>query len=158
VGATAVPDLVSCMVAMPPQLFRSVAIPVCLWFFAKDKFKESGGSVDRAGQVLFIDARALGYMVDRAERSLADTDIAKIARTFHSWRGTESAREDGVTYEDQAGFCYSATLAEIKAANYALTPGRYVGATAIEDDGELIADKIDRLTKLGWRGRPGCHR
>ncbi|HWJ18057.1 MAG TPA: SAM-dependent methyltransferase, partial [Geobacterales bacterium] len=144
-------DLVSCMVALPTQLFRSTGIPVCLWFFAKDKSKGKGkgkgGAIDRTGQVLFIDARNLGFMVDRAERSLADADIAQIASTFHAWRGTASARDAGLTYEDQAAFCYSASLAEIKAADYALTPGRYVGAADVEDDGEPITDKIERLTK-----------
>jgi type I restriction enzyme M protein len=89
----------------------------------------------------------LGYMVDRAERALSDDDIDRIAGAFHAWRGSSSAVEPGLTYDDVPGFCKSATLAEIKAADYALTPGRYVGATDVEDDGELIADKIQRLTK-----------
>jgi len=142
-------DLVSCMVALPTQLFRSTGIPVCLWFFARDK---SPGAVrgagdasvtraDRRGQVLFIDARGLGYMVDRAERALSDADIARIADTYHAWRGT--SREP---YADEPGFCYSATLAEIKDADYALTPGRYVGTAAAEDDGEELDAKIERLT------------
>ncbi|MCD5421095.1 type I restriction-modification system subunit M [Rhodococcus pyridinivorans] len=138
-------DLVSCMVALPTQLFRSTGIPVCVWFFAKDKSAGVKGSIDRRGEVLFIDARNLGYMVDRAERALSDDDIAKIAGTFHAWRGTESAK--GVEYVDEPGFCYSATLAEIKEADYALTPGRYVGAAPLEDDGEPIEEKIARLTK-----------
>ncbi|WP_220471855.1 type I restriction-modification system subunit M [Tomitella gaofuii] len=138
-------DLVSAMVALPTQLFRSTGIPVCVWFFAKDKAKGPKGSVDRQGQVLFIDARNLGYMVDRAERALSDDDIAKIAGTFHAWRGRESA--GGAVYEDEPGFCYSATLAEIKESDYALTPGRYVGAPPIEDDGEPIEEKLARLTK-----------
>jgi type I restriction enzyme M protein len=82
-------DLVSCMVALPTQLFRSTGIPVCLWFFAKDKSAGKQGSVDRTGQVLFIDARELGFMVDRAERSLAAEDIARIAETYHAWRGSQ---------------------------------------------------------------------
>ncbi len=145
-------DLVSCMVALPTQLFRSTGIPVCVWFFAKDK-----GA--RAGEVLFIDARNLGHMVDRAERALSDDDIAKIADTYHSWLGREAdaspvggrvpSRSDGVSrpaaYENTPGFAYSATLAEIKAADYALTPGRYVGAAEIEDDGEPIEEKLARL-------------
>lgn len=138
-------DLVSCMVALPTQLFRSTGIPVCTWFFAKDKTAGVQGSVDRAGQVLFIDARNLGYMVDRAERALSNEDIAKIADTFHAWRGSTSA--EGKEYADEAGFCYSATLAEIKDADYALTPGRYVGAAEVEDDGEPIEVKIARLKK-----------
>ena len=138
-------DLVSCMVALPTQLFRSTGIPVCLWFFAKDKTKGKQGSSDRSGQVLFIDARELGYMVDRAERDLDDEkDIKKISDTFHAWRGTKSATAE---YVDVPGFCKSATLAEIKAAGYALTPGRYVGAAESDGDDEEIDTKIDRLTK-----------
>lgn len=140
-------DLVSCMVALPTQLFRSTGIPVCVWFFAKDKGK-------RAGEVLFIDARGLGHMVDRAERALSDDDIARIAATYHAWLGhppvvereseaTESKRP--TAYENIRGFCYSATLAEIKAADYALTPGRYIGAAEVEDDGEPIEEKLARL-------------
>jgi type I restriction enzyme M protein len=140
-------DLVSCMIALPTQLFRSTGISVCVWFFAKDKMAGDKGTIDRTGQVLFIDASNLGYMVDRAERALSDEDIAKIAGTFHSWRGTKSADEAGLTYEDVPGFCKSATLAEIKAADYALTPGRYVGAPEAADDGEPVEEKIARLTK-----------
>lgn len=140
-------DLVSCMVALPTQLFRSTGIPVCTWFFAKDKTAGPRGTADRTGQVLFIDARNLGYMVDRAERALSDDDIAKIANTYHAWRGTSSAVEAGLKYDDEAGFCYSATLAEVKGADYALTPGRYVGAADVEDDGEPIEEKMARLSK-----------
>ncbi|PWD52455.1 restriction endonuclease subunit M [Serinibacter arcticus] len=136
-------DLVSCMVALPTQLFRSTGIPVCVWFFAKNKSVGERGSIDRTGQVLFIDARNLGHMVDRAERTFSDEDIARIAGTFHAWRGTESAGEQA--YEDVPGFAKSATLAEIKEAGYALTPGRYVGSAPEEDDGEPIEEKIARL-------------
>ena len=122
------------------------------WKFAKDK-----GA--RAGEVLFIDARNLGHMVDRAERALSDEDIARIATTYHSWLGREAdaspvggrvpSRSDGVSrpadYENTPGFAYSATLAEIKAADYALTPGRYVGAAEVEDDDEPIEEKLARL-------------
>ncbi|WP_454141248.1 class I SAM-dependent DNA methyltransferase [Microbacterium lacticum] len=144
-------DLVSCMVALPTQLFRSTGIPVCVWFFAKDKGK-------RAGEVLFIDARNLGHMVDRAERALSDDDIAVIADTYHSWlgrdvvapspvveRGSEATESKRPAYENTPGFSYSATLAEIKAADYALTPGRYVGVAEVEDDGEPIEEKLARL-------------
>ncbi|WAX56203.1 type I restriction-modification system subunit M [Jatrophihabitans cynanchi] len=138
-------DLISCMVALPTQLFRSTGIPVCLWFFAKDKAKGKQGSIDRSGQVLFIDGRNLGYMVDRAERDLAAEDIKRIGDTYRTWRGTKSAK--GKTYADVPGFCKSATLAEIKGANYVLTPGRYVGAAESEGDGEDIYVKIKRLSR-----------
>jgi type I restriction enzyme M protein len=127
-------DVVACMVALPTQLFRSTGIPVCVWFLAKDKG-------ERRGETLFIDARALGHMVDRAERALSDDDIARIADTFAAWRGIEGE------YEDVPGFARSATTAEIKAAGYALTPGRYVGSAPTEDDGEPLDEKVERLTK-----------
>ncbi|WP_288873392.1 class I SAM-dependent DNA methyltransferase [uncultured Microbacterium sp.] len=130
-------DLVSCMVALPTQLFRSTGIPVCVWFLAKDKGK-------RAGEVLFIDARNLGHMVDRAERTLSNDDITKIAGTFHAWMGVES-NDAPAEYADVPGFAYSASLAEIKTADYALTPGRYVGTPEVEDDGAAIEDKLQRL-------------
>ena len=140
-------DLVACMVALPTQLFRSTGIPACLWFFAKDKGKSADAASDRSGQVLFIDARELGHMVDRAERAFSDEDIAKVADTYHAWRGSASAREKGIEYADVPGFCRSATLQEIKDSDYALTPGRYVGAAEVADDGEPIEEKIERLTK-----------
>ena len=136
-------DLVSCMIALPTQLFRSTGIPVCLWFFSNDKKPGLRGRIDRSGQVLFIDARNLGYMIDRAERALSDDDVAAIANTVHNWRGTHSSVAE---YADKAAFCYSATLAEVKAADYALTPGRYVGPADIEQDKEPIDAKIERLT------------
>jgi type I restriction enzyme M protein len=137
-------DVVSCMVALPAQLFRSTGIPVCVWFFALNKAADKN---DRSGQVLFIDARELGYLVDRAERVLTDEEIVRIGDTYHAWRGSRSAVAKGATYEDVRGFCKSVTLTDIRAAGYALTPGRYVDAPAAEDDGEPIADKVQRLTK-----------
>ena len=137
-------DVVSCVIAMPPNLFRSVAIPVCVWFFAKDKSAGAKGSIDRRGEVLFIDAREMGHMVDRVERTFSDEDIETIANTFRTWRGRESA--DG-EYEDVPGFCYSAKLPEIEEAGWALTPGRYVGTPEEEEDDEPIEEKIARLTK-----------
>lgn len=136
-------DLVSCMVALPTQLFRSTGIPVCVWFFAKDKTKGGHGRIDRTGQVLFIDARELGYMVDRAERNLAAEDIAKISDTFHAWRGTKSASFE---YKDIPGFCKSVSLEDIGDAGYFLTPGRFVGQAVSEVDLEEPLEKVKRLS------------
>ncbi|OBG33431.1 type I restriction-modification system subunit M [Mycobacterium sp. E3198] len=132
-------DLVSCMVTLPGQLFRSTGIPVCVWFFARDK-------AARAGEVLFIDARGLGYLADRAERALSDDDVARIVEAFHAWSGSPSAAAKGLTYQDVPGFCSSASLDDIRAAGYALTPGRYVGPPAAVGDGEPVDEKIARLT------------
>ena len=130
-------DLVSCMVALPAQMFRSTGIPVCLWFFERDK-------ADRKGQVLFIDARGLGYLVDRAERALTDEEVARIGDAYHAWRAGDPK---DLEYQDVPGFCKSATLDDIRAAGHVLTPGRYVDAPAPEDDGESADEKIARLTK-----------
>ena len=142
-------DLVSCMVALPPQLFRTTQIPACLWFFAKDKGPQGAKRLaDRRGEVLFIDARNMGTMVDRTERTLTDEDLAKIAGAYHAWRGTASARAEDRKYEDEPGFCYSATLDDIRVHDHVLTPGRYVGAAEVDtSDDEPIADKIERLKK-----------
>lgn len=142
-------DLVSCMIALPPQLFRTTQIPACLWFFAKDKTPQGGKKLtERRGEVLFVDARSMGTMVDRTERVLTAEDIAKITGAYHAWRGTKSARDEGLKYEDEAGFCYSATLEEIRKHDHVLTPGRYVGSAVVDDgDAEPIADQIERLKK-----------
>ena len=132
-------DLVDCMVALPSQLFYATQIPVCLWFIARDK-KNGRGFRDRRGETLFIDARKLGSMMDRVHRELTAEDIAKIAGTYHAWRG------DAVGYEDVPGFCKAATVEEIREYSYVLTPGRYVGAAAVEDDGEPFEEKMRRLT------------
>ena len=140
-------DLVDCMVALPPQLFYNTQIPACLWFLNKAKPDH------RRGETLFIDARRMGYMLDRTLRDLSDEDIEKIAGTYHAWRNLtpspspmdgEGSSHDG--YEDEAGFCKSATLDEIAGHGYVLTPGRYVGAPDIEDDGEPFEEKMERLT------------
>src|SRR5437016_2275761 len=133
-------DLVDCMVALPGQLFYSTQIPARLWFLARHK--KNGKFHDRRGRVLFLDARKLGRMVDRTHRELTDGDIARIARTYHGWRGEKGAGE----YADVPGFCKSATLEEIRKHGHVLTPGRYVGAEAQEDDGEPFAEKMKRLT------------
>ena len=146
-------DLVVCMVALPPQLFRTTQIPACLWFLSKDKSPQGARRLDdRRGEILFIDARAMGEMVDRTERILAEDELAKIADTYHAWRGAASAREAGLTYEDVPGFCYSADLEKVREHTYVLTPGRYVGAVeAEEEDAEAIAGKITSLTEELYR-------
>ena len=129
-------DVVDCMIALPGQLFYSTQIPACLWFLAKNK--KNGCFRDRSSEILFIDARKLGVMVDRTRREFEEDDIAKIADTYHRWR-------EGRDYEDVAGFCISTGLEEIRRHGHVLTPGRYVGAKAQEDDGEPFEDNMKRL-------------
>ncbi|MFC8842973.1 type I restriction-modification system subunit M [Streptomyces griseoincarnatus] len=141
-------DLVACMVALPPQLFRTTQIPACLWFLSKDKSPQGPRRLDdRRGEFLFIDARGMGEMADRTERVFPEADLRKVADTYHAWRGTASAREAGLTYEDEPGFCYSADLETVREHGYVLTPGRYVGAVeAQEEDAEAVAERISKLT------------
>ncbi len=134
-------DLVECMVALPGQLFTNTQIPACIWFLTKDKKARAGTPSlrDRSNEVLFIDARNLGYMKDRVLRDFTSEDMNKIAGAFRSWK-------QGTDYEDETGFCKSATLEEIAKHDYVLTPGRYVGAVEEEEDGELFAEKMERLS------------
>ncbi len=134
-------DLVDCMVALPGQLFYSTQIPVCLWFIARDK--KNGRFRSRRGQTLFIDARKLGTMIDRVHRELTEEEIRKIAHTYHGWRGDKNCKKK---YKDAAGFCNSATRDDIRQHGHILTPGRYVGAADVEDDGEPFDEKMARLT------------
>jgi type I restriction enzyme M protein len=136
-------DLVDCIVALPGQLFYTTPIPACLWFLTRCKGtdKERGFRA-RHGETLFIDARKLGELTDRTHRELTEDDIAKIAGTYHAWRGEKDAGQ----YDDQAGFCKSATLKEIEAHGHVLTPGRYVGAVEIEDDGIPFEEKMAELS------------
>lgn len=138
-------DAVDCMVALPGQLFYSTQIPACLWFLARNK-NPGQGLRDRRGQVLFIDARKLGVLVDRTRRELTDEEVQKIADTYHAWRDEKDAGE----YADVSGFCKSATLEDIRKHGHVLTPGRYVGAADVEDDGEPFEEKMARLSRL-WR-------
>ncbi|HEB75326.1 MAG TPA: SAM-dependent DNA methyltransferase [Nitrospirae bacterium] len=151
-------DLVDCMIALPGQLFYTTQIPVCLWFICRNKSgkpsrghrspspsgRGAGGEGFRArkGEVLFIDARKMGVLVDRVHRELTDDEIERIARTYHAWRGEKGAGK----YKDIPGFCKSATIEDIREHGYVLTPGRYVGAEAVEDDGEPFEEKMARLT------------
>ena len=161
-------DVVDVMVALPPQLFFNTQIPACLWFLARDKSgallpsPASGRGVgergisaggegqqrrgrDRRGEVLFIDARKLGRMDTRVNRVFDDEDVARIAATVHRWRadGEDGADEP---YADVPGFCRAVKLAEIGEHGHVLTPGRYVGAEAAEDDDEAFNEKMERLT------------
>jgi type I restriction enzyme M protein len=130
-------DVVDCMIALPGQLFYSTQIPACLWFLARNK-KGGGKQRDRRSEVLFIDARKLGTLVDRTRKELSDEDVAKIADVYHSWR-------EGKVYTDAVGFSRSATLEEIRGHNHVLTPGRYVGAADIEDDDVPFAERFAAL-------------
>lgn len=135
-------DLVDCIVAMPSQLFYTTQIPVCLWFLARGK--GDGPFRDRRGETLFIDARKMGHMTDKTHRDLSGEDVERITRAYHAWRGEPEAGE----YEDVPGFCKSAKLEEIASHSHVLTPGRYVGSEALEDDGEPLEEKMVRLTAI----------
>ncbi|WP_372430266.1 N-6 DNA methylase [Vibrio alginolyticus] len=141
-------DLVECMVALPGQLFTNTQIPACIWFLTKNKkarTDKSGRKLrDRKGEVLFIDARNLGYMKDRVLRDFTRDDIQKVADLYHAWK--TGAEVNGNTYEDQAGFCKSVILEEIKKHDFVLTPGRYVGAAEELDDGVSFGEKMATLT------------
>jgi len=136
-------DLVECMVALPGQLFTNTQIPACIWFLTKNKGDRTSAAGrklrDRKGEVLFIDARDLGYMKDRVLRDFTQQDLNQVTETFHNW-------QVGQNYEDVAGFCKSAEKEQLEKHDFVLTPGRYVGAAAEEDDGEPFADKMARLT------------
>jgi type I restriction enzyme M protein len=133
-------DVVDCMVALPGQFFYSTQIPACLWFLARNKNTRAKWR-DRRGEVLFIDARKLGTLVDRTRKEFSHEDIARIANTYHAWRGEKSAGP----YADVPGFCKAAKVEEIRGHNFVLTPGRYVGAADIEDDDVPFAERFVAL-------------
>jgi type I restriction enzyme M protein len=139
-------DRVECIVSLPGQLFFTTQIPVCLWFLTNDKSAKAVASErpqrSRAGEVLFIDARMLGTMTSRTLKELDEDDIARIADTFHAWRGEPGEQP----YEDLPGFCASVTLEDVAEHGYVLTPGRYVGNEEPEVDDEPLDEKIARLT------------
>lgn len=150
-------DLVDCMIALPGQLFYTTQIPVCLWFLTKNKNADTErGFRRRTNQTLFIDARQMGTMISRTHKELATEDLAEITRTYHAWRGERATATDGGSagaisgqgsYSDKAGFCKSATFDEIEANDFVLTPGRYVGAAEIEDDGIPFETKMAELSQ-----------
>lgn len=132
-------DAVDCMVALPGQLFYSTQIPACLWFLAQDK--SANGHRDRRGEILFIDARKMGTLVDRTRREFSAEEIETIAGTYHSWRNKDGA------YEDVPGFCKAVTNEDVAGQGYVLTPGRYVGAAAVEDDGFPFEERVRSLRR-----------
>ncbi|GAB3702365.1 class I SAM-dependent DNA methyltransferase [Amycolatopsis oliviviridis] len=137
-------DLVACLIALPGQMFRSTTIPACLWFLAKDKSSQGAKKLtDRRKQFLFIDTRELGSLSDRTFKEWSNEEIKKVADIYHAWRGTDWR----LKYEDVPGLCYSASLDEVKHHDYVLTPSRYVGSVAAEEEVEPIDVKIERLTK-----------
>ena len=130
-------DLVDCIIVLPDKLFRSTGIPACLWFLTRGRGRRENW--DRTGETLFIDARKMGHMLTQTRRGFSDEDISRIVGTYHAWR-------DGEGYEDEPGFCMSASLEDIRKHRHILTPGRYVGAMPQEDDGEPFQEKMTRLT------------
>ncbi len=149
-------DRVECMIALPGQLFYTTQIPVCLWVISKDKTANAcKGFRNRETETLFIDAREMGSMISRVHKDLTVDDLAKIADTFHAWRSSDDALKQRVAsgdckiseYQDIAGFCKSATIEDIKTNDYVLTPGRYVGAADIEDDGIPFEVKMRELSQ-----------
>ncbi len=158
-------DLVDCMIALPGQLFYTTQIPVCLWFLTKSKRADGErGYRDRRGETLFIDARKMGSMISRTQKELTDAEIRMIAGVYHAWRSGPHPRlsqgersqelpsppgrgAGGEGYVDEPGFCKAATLAEIASHDFVLTPGRYVGAAAVEDDGIPFESKMEELSQ-----------
>ena len=159
-------DLVDCMIALPGQLFYTTQIPVCLWFLTKNKKADSErGYRNREGETLFIDARKIGSMISRTQKELSAGDIAEIAKTYHAWRSASANDECSVisdelktqhsalithnssAYADIAGYCKSATLDDMRKHDYVLTPGRYVGAAALEDDGIPFETKMTEMSQ-----------
>lgn len=132
-------DLVDCIVALPGKMFHFTPMPICLWFIASNK--KGDQYRNRSGKTLFIDARELGTMIDRAHRELTDEDTRRLADTYHAWRGDQNCKKK---YQDIPGFCKSATKKEIQASDYVLTPGRYVGVEETKDS-EPFDEKMQRL-------------
>ena len=133
-------DLVDCMVALPPQLFYNTQIPACLWFFRRNREGNSKFR-NRSNEILFINASEMGKMVSRKQRELTQEDIDKIASTYHNWRNAQPEQE----YQDEAGFCKSATIQDIRKNGHVLTPGRYIEFRKVEEDDVAFDDKMTKL-------------
>lgn len=131
-------DLVDCMVALPSQLFFNTMIPACLWFVSRNK--KNSKFRNRCGEILFIDVRNMGKMIDRRHKELTDEDVEKIAAIYHAWRG------EGGKYEDVKGFCKAASIDDVRKHGHILTPGRYVGIEDVEEDDEEFDEKMKRFT------------
>ncbi len=158
-------DLVDCMIALPGQLFFTTQIPVCIWILSKDKkgdaqspspqtpLPKGEGLRDRRGETLFIDARKIGSMISRTQKELTAEDILQIGSTYHSWKQDSSSPsgrsgdEGQSSYENIPGYCYSAALEDMRKHDYVLTPGRYVGAADIEDDGIPFETKMTEMSQ-----------
>lgn len=132
------------MVALPSQLFYNTMIPACLWFVARNK--QNSKFRDRRGEILFIDARKLGVMVDRRHRQLTLEDVEKIAATYHAWKGVFVGQKK-LEYADVAGFCQAVKIEDVRNQGYILTPGRYVGTEEEAENDELFEEEMQRLTK-----------
>ncbi len=130
--------LVDCIVALPDKLFYTTGIPASLWFVSRDRYDHNFR--DRHEEILFIDARKLGTMVDRRHRELSDKELKQIADTYHNWRNPDG------DYEDVKGFCKSAKIEEVEKNSYVLTPGRYVGTDFEMEDDEVFEEKMEKLT------------
>jgi len=139
--------LVECIVTLPAQLFYSTQIPVCLWILTRARQKKPAGDGrtvrNRRHEILFIDARKFGSLVDRVHRELHADELARIASTYHRWRDGDAGA--GIRYEDVPGFCRSASTNEIASHQYALTPGRYIGAETKEEHREPFDETMQRL-------------
>jgi type I restriction enzyme M protein len=133
-------DIVDCVVALPANLFFSTQIPVCLWFFDRDK--ASPDERDRRGEMLFIDARHMGEAISRSQKRLTESEVAEIARTYHTWRG-----QSGGEYEDRAGFCRVASLEEVEEQGFGISPGRFVGAPDEEEDDVAFEERMAELVE-----------
>ncbi len=133
-------DYVDCVVSLPGQLFANTQIPCCLWFLSKNRDGQ-GGYRQRKGEILFIDARKMGALIpgSRKQKQLSELELNQIAAAYQTFRRKKQPKTI-------AGFCKVATVSDIQAHDYVLTPGRYVGAEDIKDDDEPFAEKMARLT------------